>query len=335
MQLTSYDRRFYRENIAPFLTGRLWDCHAHLHKKRFDPAAQNNDAWMYRVASENTGRQLADTYAACFPDQRVNATVFGMPSPGVDIEASNRYVREVCARQGYTGLALVHPDMDRARLRQVTEGFAGIKVYLCFAPASIPAAQVRITDFLTRDMLELCDERELTVMLHIPRSGRLKDPVNLAQMLEIEERYPRLKLIIAHVGRAYCEEDLGDAFAQLRHTRRMMFDISANTCREVFEALLDAIEPSRILFGSDLPILAMRSGRVTENGVYYNVVPKGLYGDLTGVPNMRETESADTVTLLLYESMAAFLRACRAKGLAQSSIDQVFYQNAARLWGGG
>lgn len=38
-------------------------------------------------------------------------------------------------------------------------------------------------------------------MLHIPRDGRLKDPVNLAQMMEIEEKYPKVKLIIAHVGR--------------------------------------------------------------------------------------------------------------------------------------
>ena len=34
-------------------------------------------------------------------------------------------------------------------------------------------------------------------MLHIPRNGRLRDPVNLAQMLDIEARYPKLQLIVA------------------------------------------------------------------------------------------------------------------------------------------
>jgi hypothetical protein len=35
-------------------------------------------------------------------------------------------------------------------------------------------------------------------MLHIPRDGRLKDPVNLRQMIEIEQAYPRL--FIVHGG---------------------------------------------------------------------------------------------------------------------------------------
>ena len=49
-------------------------------------------------------------------------------------------------------------------------------------------------------------------MLHISRPARLKDPVNLAQLLEIEEKYPNVKLIVAHIGRAYTPEDIGDAY---------------------------------------------------------------------------------------------------------------------------
>ncbi len=38
-----------------------------------------------------------------------------------------------------------------------------------------------------------------------------------------------VQLIVAHVVRAYCTEDIGDAFDVLRRTRRTCFDISANT----------------------------------------------------------------------------------------------------------
>ena len=334
MQLTEYDRQFYAERIEPWLPPALWDCHVHLYKREFDhtPAEKKTD-WMYRVADEDTEEQLLDVYQSCFPSREVKATVFGMPAPDVDIPASNAYVAEVAARQGWEKLALVHPDMDRAQLETACAGFSGIKVYLSFARACIPRGEIRIYDFLTREMLEYCDENALVVMLHIPRSARLRDPVNLWQMLEIEQKYPRLKLIIAHVGRAYCAQDVGDAFDLLRDTRRMRFDISANTSEEAFSALLEAIPPQRVLFGTDLPILAMRAGRVTEDGVYYNIVPKGLYGDITGLPNMRECPAHEPKTLLMYEGMAAFLKVCRQKNLPQSDIDAVFYGNAAALWG--
>ena len=47
------------------------------------------------------------------------------------------------------------------------------------------------------------DELGAIVMLHIPRNGRLKDPVNLAQIMEIKQEFPNIRLIIAHIGRAY------------------------------------------------------------------------------------------------------------------------------------
>ena len=42
--------------------------------------------------------------------------------------------------------------------------------------------------------------------------SRLRDEVNIAQIMEIEEKYPNLKLVVAHIGRAYAKEDIGNAF---------------------------------------------------------------------------------------------------------------------------
>jgi hypothetical protein len=61
-------------------------------------------------------------------------------------------------------------------------------------------------------------------VLHVPRDERLRDPVNLAQILEIERRWRRAQVVLAHVGRAYCDEDVGEAFEVLRHTERLLFD---------------------------------------------------------------------------------------------------------------
>ena len=59
-------------------------------------------------------------------------------------------------------------------------------------------------------------------MLHIPRPGRMKDPVNIGQILEIKREFPNVRLIVAHIGRAYTKDDLGDAFEQLKEAPDLM-----------------------------------------------------------------------------------------------------------------
>ena len=170
-------------------------------------------------------------------------------------------------------------------------------------------------------------------MLHIPRDGRLRDKVNLAQMAEIDKHYPNAQVIIAHVGRAYCPEDVGDAFEILAGTNNLLFDFSANTNTWVFERLIEAVGPGRILFGSDLPIPRMRMRRICENGIYVNLVPKGMYGDVSGDKNMRDVEGAEaeTLTFFMYEEILAFKRAAEKTGLSREDIEDIFYRNSARV----
>lgn len=157
--------------------------------------------------------------------------------------------------------------------------------------------------------------------------------MNLSQMIEIEKRYPNVKVIIAHVGRAYCPEDIGGAFEVLGETRKMMFDISANTCAETFVHALRAVGPKRILFGSDLPILRMRMKRICEAGTYVNLVPKGLYGDVSGDSHMREMEGpvAEQLSFFMYEEIDAMRRAAAEAHLTDDDIKAIFWGNAAQL----
>ncbi len=135
----------------------------------------------------------------------------------------------------------------------------------------------------------------------------------------------------AHAGRAYCQEDVGDAFEVLKDTRNMVFDFAANTNAWVFERLIRAVGPKRVLFGSDLPILRIR--RICEDGTYINLVPEGMYGDVSGDKNMREVANDEAIklTFFMYEELLAFKRAARATGLTVTDIEDIFYNNAEAL----
>jgi predicted TIM-barrel fold metal-dependent hydrolase len=172
-------------------------------------------------------------------------------------------------------------------------------------------------------------------MLHLPRPQRLQDPLNLQHLLEIENDYPNIKLIVAHIGRAYCPEDVGNAFQVLQNTTRMHFDFSANTNADIMAQLIRAVGVKRVVFGSDMPILRMRMRRICEHGKYINLVPPGLYGDVSDDPNLREVsaDEGETLSFFLYEELFAMRRAAEMTNLDATDLHDIFYNNAARLIG--
>ena len=338
-EVKQVDRAFYQENIEDFLPREIVDIHTHVWQRRRVPVERDSRSalavWPSLVASQNPIEDLMDTYRLLFPGKEVTPLIFSAVDSGDDIDALNRYVSDCARSRGVPSLIFAAPWWEPRELERNIQagGFVGCKVYLSLAPDYIPPDEIRIFDYLPHHHLEVLDKNGWIVMLHIPRPTRLRDRVNLAQMLEIEERYSNIKLIIAHVGRAYCDEDVGDAFEYLKPTKNMLFDFSANTNQWVFERLIETVGPKRILFGSDLPILRMRTRRICENGMYINLVPKGMYGDVSVDKHMREVDGAEAeaLTFFLYEEIDAFRRAAVNLTLSKTDIEDVFRSNALRV----
>ena len=337
-EVKDVDRAFYQEHLAGFLPARMIDIHTHVWLKTLFHEAERvsrGAKWPQLVAEDNSIEDLFETYRLMFPEQQVTPLVFGSPRRGVDLDGTNGYASRVAREHRLPSLLISAPEMTAEDLvREVGEGgFLGLKPYLNFAPIELASGDITIFDFLPHHHLEVANVGGWMVMLHIPRGARLRDPVNLEQMLEIERRYPRVRVVIAHIGRAYCEEDVGDAFEVLAGTERMLFDFSAHTNAAVMEGLLRTVGPQRVFFGSDMPILRMRMRRICENGVYINLVPPGLYGDLGDDPHMREVseEEGQKLSFFMYEELLAFRRAAEAVELSPADLQDVFYNNAARL----
>lgn len=335
--VTDRDREFYRTRLASALPREIVDVHAHCWRGEFlaaEPQPARGAEWAMRVAEDDPFEDLHETYRLLLPDQECHAVVFGYPERKYDVDRSNDYVGAHAHEHGDHPLLLARPEWGADELaRRLDAGpFLGAKVYLSFAPTYIPSNELRILNFAPHHQLEVLDARHSILILHIPRPGRLKDPVNIHQLLEIEARYRNLQIVVAHVGRAYCDWDVGDAFEQLAPAGNLLFDISANTNTLVFAQAIRAVGPDRILYGTDMPITRMRMRRTTADGHYVNIVPAGLYGDVSDDPNMREAtpDETDKLTFFLYEEIDAFLRAADECGLTAPDIEKVFHTNAAR-----
>lgn len=347
IEIKDVDRRFYETRLREFLPERIIDIHTHIWvgerpDRSLPKTADGRDpagrlvTWPSRVAADNPVEDLFETFRLMLPGKQVTPLVFNNPTVKAPFDELNGYVSDCAARHRLPWLIMSTPEWSGAELARQLDKWPtslGVKVYLGYAAKHIRPDDITIFDFITREQLAVLDQRGKILMLHIPRSGRLKDPVNLEQMLEIENRFPNVKLIIAHVGRAYCEEDIGNAFDVLKATQRMLFDFSANTNAVVFRRLIETVGPQRILFGTDMPILRMRMHRICENGRYVNLVPKGLYGDVSSDPNMREVEGEEAarLTFFLYEEIDAFRIAAGEAGLSRKDVEAVFHDNGQRL----
>lgn len=332
------DRIFYNEKIRDFLPGNIIDIHAHIWKasrnsKSVRPRAVQG--WPSRVADRNPVSHLIESYKLLLPGKNVTPVVFGSPTAAAGTDGLNLYVSDSALKKCFPALMLSRPEWTVPEFfNKLSAGkFIGAKPYLSFAPSHIPPDEIRIFDFIPRRQLDILNSREMMLMLHIPRPGRLSDPLNLAQLMEIENNFPRIKMVIAHAGRAYCPEDIGGALEILKRGRNMMFDISANTNADVFRKLIKTVGPERVLFGSDLPITRMRMRRVCRKGIYVNIVPAGLYGDVSGDRHMEEAEAAEAekLTFFLYEQIHSFMKASKRAGLLRGDVENVFFGNACRL----
>ena len=89
------------------------------------------------------------------------------------------------------------------------------------------------------------------------------------------------------------------------------------------------------MFGSDMPILRMRTHRIEENNTYINLVPPGIYGDPSQDSHLREVseEEAEKITFFIYEEILSCKRACEKMGLGKEDVNKIFYDNAAKIFG--
>ena len=337
-EVTAYDKKVWEEELKDFLPEKMLDVHTHVYcRELFDPdpvdAPKRTVTWTSTVATTNPIEDLQETYRLMFPGKDVKAMMFISGKTG--LERNNNYLSEVSKKTGWPALYYSLPTQSADEIEQKIRegGFLGVKSYLSRAANYIPTKEIRIFDFFPKHQLARLNDMGAICMLHIPRDGRLQDPVNLHQIVEIRKEFPKLRLIVAHIGRAYTKEDVGNAFELLDTVPNTMYDFSANCCEYAITEVIKHAGPKHVMFGTDMPILRMRTHRIEENGTYVNLVPPGLYHDPYGDPHLREVsaEEAETITFFAYEELLAFKRACKTLGCTKQDVEDMLYNNAMGL----
>jgi predicted TIM-barrel fold metal-dependent hydrolase len=329
-ELNDADRAMIAREVEPFLPERVFDTHAHLFRaEHYAPA-------MRPAHQEGNPERLGlDEYMRYIdwihPHGRtVGGLFFGLAFTG-DRAANNQFVAVEVAAGRARGLAvfgqlLVAPDDDPDALREQVRvgGFVGLKCYHTLARVDGPTWLAPIEAYLTEAHVRLADELGLSITLHMVRDRALADPINQATIRRYCERYPNMRLILAHAARGFNPWHTIEGIDSLRGLKNVWFDTSAVTEAGAFEAIIETFGHERLLYGSDFYISHMR-GRCVAIGDSFH----WFYDHDMGLEEKHATLQPVLVGL---ESLRSLRLAARRLKLKDAQVEDIFYNNAARLF---
>ena len=329
-QLSDADRAMIEREVEPFLPDRIFDAHAHLFRHEHYGAA---GVPQITVGSpEHLGFDEYLHYAEWLhPGGRTAGGLFFGLAFTADRDANNAFVAaEVTAAKARDlpvfGQMIVPPQMDPEHVRQEVRraGFVGLKCYHTMAQVDGPTWNAPIEDYLPEEHIRIAHEEGLTITLHMVRPRALADPLNQATIRRYCERYPNMRLILAHAARGFNPWHTIEGIDSLRGLSNVWFDTSAVTEAGAFEAIIETMGHERLLYGTDFHVSHLR-GRCVAIGDSFH----WFYADEM---NLDERHTTLQPVLIGLESLRSLRLAARRMKLSDRQIEDIFFGNAARLF---
>lgn len=327
-ETTRYERNriIFAAEFDSFLPDAILDFHVHVFPCGVVPAGDSFSCSGHpieRYDLDELNCDLLETY----PRRKVSAVCFGFPSPDYDLKENNDYLAERCDRERFFPLRLFDPcnDLaDRVAEDLHSKRFLGLKPYPDYVRKS-DVNTVDIPEMLPAWAMDIANECGAIIMLHIPRKARLADPLNQRRIIELCRNYPRCKIVLAHIGRAYFLKNILGNLEMLKDLPNLYYDLTMVNHWEVMEYLFQTVAPHKILYGTDIP-LALAPGKSVEINDQYTYV--------TPVPwelSITDNHGKLQFTSFLYEELRAVKKAIGRLGLGDDFVEKLFFRNGMAL----
>jgi glutamate-1-semialdehyde 2,1-aminomutase len=321
-QLNDMDLKLLHRALEGFVPEQIFDAHTHLfHSRHFAPG--NRPGFL----DEDRGYGMTDFQEAMqrwMPGRKVEGLFFGYPSAGNDRNGENAWVQsQIDMTTPSRALVLTAPTDDPAEVRRLLSSgvFVGIKPYRLYA--DVPdTKEAEIESFAPEWMWEMCHDFDGILMLHIMLAEGITDPRNVKAIQLLCRRYPRCKLILAHVARSFNYRQAREGLHHLVELDNVVVDTSAVTQAGAFRAAIEILGPKRVLWGSDYMVSELRGSCITQGNGFTWIHPE-ITGDKLTIFGQYTTVGI--------ESLLCLREACEDTGLTQSDLEDIFRENALRL----
>jgi hypothetical protein len=330
----NFDLPFYQERVEPYLPQSVLDFHAHVWHSthwKFNPweEKKNGAAYMVTETTYSFDDLLRDAHTI-FPGKIYKAVCFGNPTPAVDRIKTNEYLSHGAKTKEQSTLfplMIAGKGLHSSQQleKELLEGrFFGYKVHLPWFGNNY--SSITIEDMLGTVEMELAEKYRLIVLLHVPRSDRLADPVVQRGVRKLAVTYPRVSLVLAHCGRCYLPDQMSKGVDAVKDLPNVYFDSSMVMDPTVIEILLEKVASSRFVFATDFPVPAMRGRRVYVADHWVDLV-------LEGYPpsDFRVQSNNIQASFMVYEIILAILRAAERVKLREEETQAIFHDNGINI----
>lgn len=337
---TEKDAEFFAEHIDPRLPRELFDMHLHV-TRPCDTAGISQDAvdkdWALQCGYSMDLADLRHYCSTLWGDRKVSVTAFPFPVRGVDLKSANRHLADllkdkdnldgkVAVRAAAMSIAPSY-DVEACERILLENNFIGYKPYPDLVSGE-KGADISIFDFIPDRFLETLNKHKKAVILHLPRAKRIADPDNIKELLRMRQRFPDVKIIVAHYGRSYNIEVIEKAYAEFgSDIEGFYFDNAAVLNPAVHKFMLTHVPQDRIFFGTDMPILMWHGKRTWEGGTYQNFSRETFKWNSAKTTSPEEEEN---FTFLLYEQAKYLLDSIYEVG-GKELAQMVYCDNAKKF----
>lgn len=333
---TDVDTAFYEAYLKDRLPERIFDMHLHV-TRPCDTVnvrqEQIDKDWAMQCGFRMDESDLATYMQTLWGDRTVLVNAFPMPIRGVDLAGANAHLENLITHRDSdaklvfrTAEMAISPDMDPDACEEMLlrGGFLGYKPYPDLVSGE-KGADIRIPDFLPDAFMRSLDRHGRAVTIHLPRAGRIASPDNIRELLELRQKFPSVRIIIAHYGRSYNTEVIEKAWREMGNDMKgFWFDCAAVVNPQMHRYMLEHLPQDRIFYGSDMPLLLWHGKRTWERGTYHNHVREAFPWSANSTDTPEEKER---YTFFLYEQMKALLDAAYDIG-GRALAEAVLCRNA-------
>lgn len=203
-----------------------------------------------------------------------------------------------------------------------SEGVAGLKCY-CYAAKTGHYNDCTVGDFLPEAAWAVSNQTGIPIILHLMKPKALADPDNLSYIQTMAKRYPDAKIILAHCARGFAAWTVIDTIKSIAKMDNVWFDVSAICESAPMASCIMQTAGKRVMWGSDYPI-CMHRGRVISLNTGFTWLTNEAIAELRehGLP----------ACSVAAENLLAFRQACILLSLDATQIEDIFYNNAMRLF---
>lgn len=318
--------KFLISQYRDFLPKKIFDAHMHMPLGVTIPASQGKGVY-FRDAF--TPEDYLSDLGPLFPGvEQIRLNM--MPHPADRIMADRTNGLRDLGNDHVFQLHETHPEHmvspfilptdDEEFLYDLTSrpGCAGLKCY-AYSTGVEDLESTYIQDYLPESAWVVANEKKLPIILHLFRRGALADPDNFQYITTMAKRYPNAQLVLAHCARGFASWSMMKAIKELEDQGNIWFDLSAICEAAPMAACILKNAGKRTMWGSDYPAAMVRGRSV---GV-------GKWQDWLVDDHFSGPERA----LIPAENLLAFYHAALLLDLDQTQIEDIFYNNAAALYG--